>query len=211
VKKVILIGYSGHALVVAEILMQKGYEIYGYLDKKESDNNLLKIPYLGFEREPGVLRRIKDIEVFPAIGDNQIRSEVMLFMHQQGFSIPLVISSVSSLSDSIKIGKGTLICRGVCINPFVEIGEGVIINTGSIIEHECFIQDFSHVAPGAVLAGNVKIGKGSFIGANAVIKQSVTIGNNVIIGAGAVILQDIEDNMVIAGNPGRQIHGKAIK
>lgn len=205
-KKVILIGYSGHALVVAEILMQNGYEIYGYLDKKESSKNLLKIPYMGFERDPAVLRRIKDIEVFPAIGDNQIRRNVMLFMHQQGFSIPSGISSGSSLSDNIKIGKGTLICRGVCINPFAEIGEGVIINTGSIIEHECYIQNFSHIAPGAVLAGNVKIGKGSFVGANAVIKQGVTIGNNVIIGAGAVILQDIEDNMIIAGNPGRQIH-----
>ena len=49
------------------------------------------------------------------------------------------------------------------------------------------------------------IGEGSFVGANSVIKNGVTIGRNVIIGAGAVVIKDVPDNLVMVGNPARNI------
>lgn len=204
IKKVILIGYSGHALVVADTLIKAGYEIIGYLEKKEVSKNLLGIPYLGFEQNMQNLDKIRGIMVFPAIGDNAIREKVVEMFKKKGFKIPLAISTEAHVSERSHINEGTLICQGACISPFSFIGRGVIINTGSIIEHECQIEDYAHIAPGAVLNGNVTIGRGSLIGANAVIKQGIEIGRKVIIGAGAVVVKNIPDNSIWVGNPARK-------
>ncbi|NOU48465.1 MAG: acetyltransferase [Bacteroidales bacterium] len=202
---VILIGYSGHALVVAEALSLSLYNIVGYLEKRKSDSNLLGIEYLGFEQDEDVLKTIKGILVFPAIGDNFLREKVIGFLNKKGFEFVTAIHPKSNVSSYCKIGLGSLVCQGAIINPFATVGNGVIINTGSIIEHECVINDFAHIAPGAVLAGNVNVGKGSFIGANSVIKQGVIIGDHVTIGAGSVVLKNIENNTTFAGNPAKLI------
>ncbi len=204
-KEIIIIGYSGHALVVADILMQLGYSIKGYMEKVEVANNLLKLPYFGFEQNPKDLSKIYGTLVFPAIGDNLIRSKVFSLLKQKGFEIPKAVSQKADVSDTSNIDEGTLVCSGACINPFATIGKGVIINTGAIVEHQCIIDDFVHIAPGAVLTGNVKVGEGSFIGANATIKQGIIIGENVIIGAGAVVINNIPDNTVFIGNPAKKL------
>lgn len=205
-KKVVLIGFSGHALVIAEALKLTGHEIIGYLEKNRAVSNELNLEYLGHESDNTVLKRIKGFCLFPAIGDNLIRSTVMSFFERKAFQFISVIHPDSSIAKQVNIGAGTFVARGACINPFVQIGQGVIINTGAIIEHECKISAYAHIAPGAVLAGGVSVGRNSFIGANAVIKQGVTIGDNVIIGAGAVVLKNIEENLTMVGNPARIIY-----
>lgn len=204
-KIIVLIGYSGHALVAAEVLMHLGYTICGYLDKKDTPKNLLNIPYLGFEANDSDLHKIKGIPVFPAIGNNAIRRHVFEFLASKNFEQPHAISPRTNISSFASIGAGVLICQGACISPFAKIGNAVIVNTGSIIEHECKVSDYAHIAPGAVLAGNVTIGRNSFIGANAVIKQGVIIGDNAVVGAGAVVLQNIPDNSTFIGNPAKRI------
>lgn len=204
-KKVVLIGYSGHALVAADILMQQKYSIYGYMDKNEVLHNPLNIPYLGFESNEADRKRLKNIPCFPAIGDNEIRRKVFELLASNNIEQPQAISPKANISNFCSIGLGTLVCQGACINAFAKIGNAVIINTGSIVEHECTIEDYSHIALGAVLAGNVTVGKNSFIGANAVVKQGVIIGQNVVVGAGAVVLADVEDNQVWVGNPAKRL------
>ena len=204
-KKVILVGYSGHAIVVAEALSLLGYNIIGYIEKQKTDSNFLELEYLGFENDEGLLKSIKGISVFVAIGDNQIRENICMHFEEHDFDFITVIHPKSNVSPHCAIGTGSLVCQGVNTNPLVTIGKGVIINTGAIIEHECKIGKFSHIAPGAVLAGNVVIGKSCFIGANAVIKQGVTIGDNVVVGAGAVVLRNLLSNSIVVGNPAKPI------
>ena len=200
---VILVGYSGHAFVVAEALMLSGYQIIGYLDKEMTSINLMNLEYLGFEENKNVLKKIKGNYVFPSIGDNCIREKIITYFENNGFEFITAIHANSNISNYASIGKGTLVARGANINPFAAIGKGVIINTGAIVEHECVIKNFVHIAPGAVLAGNVSIGKNSFIGANAVVKQGISIGENVVIGAGAVVVKNVENNIMLIGNPAK--------
>lgn len=202
-QKVALIGYSGHAFVIAEMLQLNGLELMGYCEKTVKPNNPFHLPYLGFELDADVLGLIGSNCYFPAIGDNNLRMKTYLALTDAGCISLRCIHPRSTVSALAEIGEGTAIMAGALINPLVKVGKGVIINTGSIIEHECTIGDFSHIAPGAVLAGNVTIGKGSFIGANAVIKQGVCIGANVTVGAGSVILKDVIDGVVVKGNPGK--------
>ena len=204
-KKVGLIGYSGHAMVVADTLQQLGYEICGYFEKYPVKNNPFNLHYLGYERNAEFLNNAKGLFLFPAIGDNQARKNVLEFLNKSSSLVLTVISVRANVSILSSISTGTLVCQGACINAYANIGCGVIINTGAIIEHECSIGDYSHVAPGAVLAGDVQIGKSVFIGANAVIKQGIKIGNNVIVGAGSVVINDLPDRGIWVGNPAKEI------
>ena len=51
----------------------------------------------------------------------------------------------------------------------------------------------------------VKIGDDCWIGAGAIILPGVTIGNGVTVGAGSVVTKDVEDYVVVAGNPAKII------
>ena len=53
--------------------------------------------------------------------------------------------------------------------------------------------------------GEINIGNNVFIGADSIILPGVTIGNNVIIAAGSVVTKNIEDGLVVAGVPAKQI------
>lgn len=50
--------------------------------------------------------------------------------------------------------------------------------------------------------------KGAWIGANTTILPGVTIGKGAIVGSGSVITKDVEDNMIVAGNPAKVIRSK---
>jgi sugar O-acyltransferase (sialic acid O-acetyltransferase NeuD family) len=204
-KNVALIGYSGHALVVADVLKQSGYKLIGYFEKQCIKYNPMQLKYLGYEEDFNFTTKFINSYVFPAVGDNHIREKIMAFITKHKIQIAAAISIKANISVSSIIGQGTLVCPGVCINPYSIIGKGVIINTGAIIEHECTICDFTHIAPGAILAGNVHIGESSFIGANSIVKQGLKIGKNVTIGAGSVVLRDIPDNELWIGNPAKRL------
>lgn len=199
---VVLIGYSGHAFVAADILLLMGHTLAGYCDQSEKSLNPYQLPFLGPESADSIGKH----DYFVAIGDNRIRRLVSENMLAATGRPAITIEHPSAVKGHFtSVQNGVMIGAGVIINPLAQIGDGVICNTGCIIEHECQIGDYAHIAPGAVLAGNVQVGEGSFIGANAVVKQGISIGKNVIIGAGAVVIRDVADHCKIAGNPGKSI------
>lgn len=204
-KKAILIGYSGHGIVVVETAISMDIEIVGYTELKEISYNPYGLAYLGFEMAPDFKEWESEGDFILGIGDNHIRHRIGRLIQSKGKKILNLIHSDASVTKMLTIGSGNFIARNSAINPLVEIGDFCIINTGAIIEHECVLQNAVHIAPGAVLAGNVQIGNNTFVGANAVVKQGVRIGENVVIGAGSVILHNISDNKKVVGNPGRII------
>jgi len=202
-KACILLGYSGHAYVVAEAYLLSGGHLDGYADRVKNIRNPFALEYAGSERD----------DVFPfwkegnnfilGVGDNKLRHDLGNFVRENGGNCLTVIHPASSISSMSIIGSGSFIARNVAVNPLCEIGNDVILNTSCSIDHECRIESGAHIAPGAVLAGNVIIGKRSFIGANSVIKQGVIIGEDVVIGAGSVVLNDIPSNTIVVGNPAK--------
>lgn len=200
-KPVAIIGYSGHAYVIIDILLSAGRLVTAYCDASEKEKNPYHLQYLGKESE--AINELKNFDFFACIGHNGIREKVHNQMSSLLFDPINAIHPSAIISPSVKIGDGVMIAANATINPLAELGRGVICNTSSSIDHECIIGDFAHIAPGAVLCGNVRVGKSTFVGANAVIRQGITIGNNVMIGAGTVIVKDIPDNATVVGNPQR--------
>lgn len=198
----VLIGYSGHAFVVADILHASGNAATYYCDKEEKHFNPWELCYLGNEREKPALEIMRKKGVFIAIGDNSIRAKIQTFLYNNKIIPANAIHSSAILSTMTKItSAGIMIAPGTVINPLVSMGDGVILNSGCIVEHECAIGSYSHIAPGAVLCGNVIVGQNTLIGAGAVVRQGLKIGDNVIVGAGAIVVKNIPDNTIVMGNP----------
>lgn len=200
-----IIGYSGHAYVVADSCISQGLSLKYYSNPKEVEKNPYNLKYLGCEIDANFKGWEMGLNFILGIGDNSLRYKATQLILSKSQIILSVIDPNALISRTANIGVGVFASKGVLVNAFSKIGDFTILNTGCIIEHECEVGVATHIAPGAVLAGNVKIGNRSFIGANTVIKQGIQIGDDVIIGAGSVIIENVSSNTKIVGNPGRSI------
>lgn len=202
----ILLGYSGHGIVVSEAATLCGIQILGYTDQKEVSTNPYNFDFLGDETNPNFnWENCKNYLL--GVGSNAIRERMAFCVVKAGGNCITVIHPDTFLASTVHIGEGSFVARNVAVNPLVRIGRNVILNTSCTIDHECIIGNNVHIAPGAVLAGNVIVHDGAFIGANAVVRQGVTIGRNATIGAGSVVLRNVEENQVVVGNPARILIG----
>jgi sugar O-acyltransferase (sialic acid O-acetyltransferase NeuD family) len=204
-KNIYILGYSGHAYVVIDVALSNNFFVKGYFDKTKSKINPYQLDYLGLETKVDIKQIVKSNFVFPAIGDNKIRKNVISFIEKTNLNQTKLIHGSASVSKMALVSQSTVIAPNTIINSMAKIGIGCIINSGAIVEHECQIGNFSHIAPGAILAGNVTVGNEVFIGGNVTIKQGIKIGDNSIIGAGAVVINNIPCNQTWVGNPARRI------
>ena len=204
-KSIAIIGYSGHAFVVAETLIELGFKLDFYTDQRELIQNPYGLKYLGCETDNDFQGWELDVSYALGIGNNRLRGEIAQIVLDHDKSLQKVISYNSSISKTAMIGDGVVVSGGVLVNALAQIDDYAILNTGCIIEHECVINCAAHIGPGAVLAGNVIVGRRTFVGANAVIKQGIKIGDDVVIGAGSVIIKDVPNNSKMVGNPARII------
>jgi sugar O-acyltransferase (sialic acid O-acetyltransferase NeuD family) len=203
-RKIILIGYSGHAYVVHNIFESNGQNTFAYCDAVEKEFNPFKLIYLGTETSKEGLDSLSENNFFISIGDNKIRCKIYSALENKKLLPTNAIHASSTICKSSFIhSNGVMIGAQVIINPLSKIGKGTICNTGCVIEHECIVGDFAHIGPGAILCGNVQIGENSFVGAGAVIRQGIKIGKNVTIGAGSVVVKDVENNSIVKGVPAK--------
>ncbi|SDC84569.1 Hexapeptide repeat of succinyl-transferase [Algoriphagus faecimaris] len=204
-KSVFLFGYSGHAYVIIESLLDAGYEVKGYFDFKAAEKNPYSLEYFGFEEEVDVKSIVGNHLVFPSLGDNKIRQKILSFFQKHQLNQFVAVDPGANISRTAFIQPSSYIGKNVLVNAGSEIGQGVILNSGCIVEHECQISDCVHIGPGAVLCGNVSVGKECFIGANAVVRQNLTINAGNVIGAGSVVTSDLLEKGVWVGNKLRKL------
>lgn len=194
--KISIIGASGHAKVIIDIIETNGLEVATIYD-----NDIKKLKLLGYEICHDFINLSQQTII--AIGDNFIRKKIA---DTYTFNLKALVHPNSSISKYSKLGDGTVIMAGVSVNADTSIGKYCILNTNSSIDHDCNIEDFVHIAPNAALAGNVVVGECSQIGIGACIKQGIKVGRNCIIGAGSVIVKNVPDGAIIVGNPGKEIN-----
>jgi sugar O-acyltransferase (sialic acid O-acetyltransferase NeuD family) len=205
-RKLIIVGYSGHAHTAVDILQLCGYEVIAYCDNTFKELNPFALEYWGSEMDEVVRNRMKGYSYFIGIGNNnRLRESIYKHLSPHLGDPVNAIHPTAAISSKVDLMAGHFIAANVSINACTRLGMTTVINTGSVIEHGCIIGDHVFVAPGAVLCGDVTIGHRTFVGANSVIKQGVNVGADVTIGAGTVVLKDVPDGATLVGNPGRII------
>ncbi len=193
-----LIGASGHAKVILDILLQGNLEVSGFYD-----DNLSIQEFKGLKSRGSVsqITPSQDLHII-SIGVNSIRAKIA---NRLSVSYTMAIHSSAVLSPSTNIGEGSVVMAGAVVNADSVIGKHCILNTQCSIDHDCIIEDFVHISPNACITGGVYIGEGAHIGAGAVIIPGVKIGSWSTIGAGAVVIRDVEPNTVVVGNPAKPL------
>ncbi len=204
--KIIIIGSSGHAKVVINVVERENrYEIIGLLDRfRAVGEETLGYQVLGREEDlPDLVKEYKVKGILIAIGDNFIRSKVASLVSELCPDLPFIstVHPNSSIAKQTSIKEGTVIMAGTIVSPCCSIGRFCILNTKSSIAHESSMEDFSSLAPGVTTGGNCRIGAFSAICIGVVLVQDVQIGEHTVVGAGSTVLQNLGSSIVAYGSP----------
>ncbi|MEG1705527.1 MAG: acetyltransferase [Clostridia bacterium] len=206
-KKVVIIGASGHAKVIADIIDKSGDIVYGFLDDNIEEGTIIagiqSFKVIGRVVECiEIVKNNPDVQFIIGIGDNKVRKKIA-----EKYKLPyyIAIHPSATIGLNVQISEGTVIMANSTINTSSFIGKHSIINTGSIIEHDNYIDNYVHISPNATLAGTVKIGELTHIGASTTVINNIEIIGNVIVGAGAVVIKSILASGTYVGVPVRKV------
>ena len=204
-RRLALLGASGHGKVVADVALCAGWQEVVFYDDawpQRQENGAWKI--VGDSRL--LLAHANQFEgVLVAIGDCATRWRKHLELKAACAPLVSLVHPKAYVSGMAQIGAGSVVMPGAVVNVDTTLGEACIVNTGATIDHDCHLGDAVHVSPGAHLSGNVTVGSGSWIGLGALIKQGVVIGSGVTVGAGAVVLAPVADDKTVVGVPAREL------
>lgn len=200
-KKIVIIGASGHGKVVADIATLNGYDEIFFLDDNEETKVCGRYPVVGTSD------LINDFccDFFVAIGNSKVRERVFEKLLRAQKSIATLIHPKAVIGEDVSIGEGTVIMAGAVVNPCSVIGTGCIVNTCSSVDHDNVIGDFVHISVGSHLAGTVKIGNHTWVGVGATISNNIQITGDCMIGAGAVVVKDINESGTYIGVPAKKM------
>jgi sugar O-acyltransferase (sialic acid O-acetyltransferase NeuD family) len=207
-KKLALLGSSGHGKVVADIALQSGWDIIEFYDDNWPDINNNKMwPVVG--NTTSLFGKASNYDgVLVTIGNCSVRWEKHHALAAVGATLATLIHPSATVSRYANIGVGSVVMPGAVINIDAHIGPAAIINTGATVDHDCRLEEGVHIAPGAHLSGNVKVGSLSWIGVGSCIKQGVVVGKRVMVGAGAVVVSSVSDLLTVIGNPAKPMISK---
>ncbi len=212
-ENIVLLGSSGHAKVIIDIVEKEArYHLAGLIDDFRSvGEETLGYPVLGRESDlPGLipLHGLKGIAV--AIGDNYVRAQVA--QRIDGFCPGLLfvnaVHPAACIGKETTLGPGTVVMAGAVLNPGCQVGRLCIVNTKASLDHDSVMADFSSLAPGVTTGGNCRIGTYSAVSIGAVLRHGIAIGEHSVVGAGSLVLHDVEPFCVAYGVPARKIRDR---
>lgn len=117
------------------------------------------------------------------------------------------------------IGRDCNINAHCLIEGGAVIGDRVTIKSGNYIWAGITLEDDVFVGPNVTFTNDkypksknkdfklekTTVKKGASIGGGAVILPGITIGVGAVVGAGAVVIKDVQDGVIVVGNPAKVV------
>ena len=147
----------------------------------------------------------ENIHLAIAIGSPNSISKVSKFYKGiSEFIFPnLIHPTVHYRQDAIVMNEGNIISANSQISVDVEFDSFNFINLTCTIGHDTKMGSFNVINPGVNLSGGVIVGNNNLIGTNSTILQYLQIGNNNTITAASFLSKDVDNNLILVGNPAR--------
>ena len=207
---IIVIGSSGHAKVVIDIVERQGqYRLVGLIDAfRAVGEETLGYRVLGAEADlPVLMEGLAVAGVLVAIGDNYMRARVTASIAAlcPQLSFVSAVHPQASVGRGVRIGAGSVVMAGAVVNPGCDVGPGCIVNTRASLDHDSVMEAFSSLAPAAATGGYCYLGTCSALGMGALLLQRIRVGAHSVIGAGAVVTRPVADLCVSYGAPAKII------
>ena len=196
-RRLLILGASGHGRVVADIARLQGYEDIAFLDDDPSIAECGGWPVVGRCADAGAA----GCDLFVAVGDATARKGLMEDLPLE--NLPVLVHPSAVIARDAAIGAGSVVMAGAVVNPGARIGRGCIVNTCASVDHDCTLGDYCHVAVGAHLCGGVRIGEGVWIGAGTTVINNVSVCSGALVGAGATVVRDLVARGTYVGVPAK--------
>lgn len=202
-KRLALLGASGHGKVVADMALACGWDDVEFFDDAWPGLQMNgHWPVAG--NMAALLGRLAEFDgVLVSIGNCATRWQKHQALRAAGATLVSVLHPHACVSRFATIQAGSVIMPGAVVNVDAVVGEACIVNTGATVDHDCVLAAGVHVSPGAHLSGDVRVDLCSWVGVGAAVRQGIRIGANVMVGAGAVVVKHIPDGQTVVGNPAR--------
>lgn len=206
-KPLILIGGGGHCKSVIDAALSAGLEIRGILDAPERvGETVLGIEIIGTDAD--IANYVADCDFIITVGQiktSETRRRLAAAVKEAAGKFGVVIASTARVSPFARIGGGTVVLHGACVNADASVGRHSIVNTASVIEHDVRIGDFTHISTNASVNGAASIGSDCFVGSGAVVNQGVVISDRVILASASLANKSIYSPGRYAGIPAKII------
>lgn len=211
-KRIIVVGASGHASVVVDAIVAQGAStIEGLVDTDGGDRDVLGYPLLGPQADLPQLVAGRCVDALVvAIGDNAVRASVVASV--EALDLPVGFATVvhpdATVAREVTLSPGAVVLAGGRIGPRSSVGRHCIVNTNASLDHDSVMQDFASLAPGATTGGGCYIGEASAVGIGATLSHDVAIGSDSVVGAGSLVMEDVQANTVVYGVPARSVRSR---
>jgi sugar O-acyltransferase (sialic acid O-acetyltransferase NeuD family) len=204
-RKLAILGASGHGKVVADTALQSGWDEVVFFDDAWPELKVNGSWSVVGDTQALLARVSVFYGVAVAIGNNRIRLAKLREFQKCGVSLPALIHPRAYVADDAVLEAGAVVFAGAVVQPGSTIGAGCIVNTAATVDHGCVLAAGVHVSPGAHLAGGVNVGECSWIGIGSAVNQYLTIGADVTVGAGAAVVRDVPGCQTLVGVPARNL------
>ena len=205
---VVVWGAGGHGRVAADILLQNGVEVTGFVVDTTGGPEtepVTGLPILGGRDWLLSHLRDADMRVHIAIGDNPARLRLGQWARENGLGVAPCIASSAHVSPNAQLGYGCFVGPQAAVNAGARIGDFTIVNTSASVDHDCVLGEGVHLSPGCHLGGGVTVGRATWLGLGASVRDHVQIGADSILGAGSLLLKNLPDGVVAYGHPAKVI------
>ncbi len=173
-----------------------------FIDDFREEQEWYGIPVLNFE---AMLCDNSDYECVIALGEPKHRKKLYQDIKGRNIKLATIIDPGAVVSTTAIFGEGVIVFPFTFISCNTRIDDNVMLEIGVIIGHDIFIGKHSVISSTSVLGGRVSVGECGFIGLNSTVREDVKIGSSCVVSMGSSVFHNVEDHLVVMGNPARPI------
>ncbi|SHJ45163.1 acetyltransferase [Pseudobutyrivibrio xylanivorans] len=203
-KKIVIIGASGHGKVIADIALRCGYDEVAFLDDNPTIKTVGEYEVLGASDLARELAS-EGYDFVVGIGNAGIRERIQNRLLDVGCNVVTLVHPSATVAYDVTVGRGTVVMAGAVIESGTVIGHGCIINTSASVGSDNEIDDYTHISVGSTLGNKVCVESKSWVGIGAKVSDEVKICSGAVIGAGTNVTEDIIEDGIYVGAPAKRI------
>lgn len=154
-KKIIIIGASGYAKVIAETIDLSGQsQVVGFIDDHIEKGTFVydRVQVIGSVND--ILQLSDQCDAFViGIGNNEVRKHIA-DQYSGKVKFETIIHPCAYVSKSALLSEGVVALAGSIINSNSKIGKHSIINSNVVVDHDCQVGEFVHLVIGTLVGSN---------------------------------------------------------
>ena len=182
------------------------WNIKGFLDDAEERQNIVINGYKVLGGNDYFKQIKEECWVICTIGASKVRKQVIEKLNSySNVRFATLVDPSVLLSDTVKLGEGTILCAGTIATVNIKIGNHVIVNLDCTIGHDAVLEDYVTVYPSVNISGNTLMKECVELGTGTQIIQGKVIEKETIVGAGAVVVKELPARCTAVGAPAKPI------